>query len=132
MLKHLVIAAGSLAALAAASGGVRAADLGEVVPAPIPAAYCPAIGHSSIASLPTIGAMQDEVGARYSTAVVASENPRVIFNRSTRLEWAYSARVTCGIALGYLSTGEINVERLRKCECDYARMGDDVVIRALY
>ncbi|WP_046863563.1 hypothetical protein [Microvirga massiliensis] len=132
MLKHLVVAAGLLAALATASSGVRAADLGGVVPAPIPAAYCPAVGHSSIASLPTLGAMQAEVGARYSTAVIESENPRVIFNRAPRLEWAYSARATCGIALGYLSTGEVNVERLRKCECDYARMGDDVVVRALY
>ena len=132
MLKHLVVAAGSLAALATASSGVRAADLDGVVPAPIPAAYCPAVGHSSIAGLPTLGAMQAEVGARYETAVYESENPRVIFNRSPRLEWAYSARATCGIALGYLSTGEVNVERLRKCECDYARMGDDVVVRALY
>jgi hypothetical protein len=83
--------------------------------------YCPPPYRSRLASLP-FEEIQSQVAYRYSRSLDESERDRTVFNRSPRIVWAYAAQSACGIALGYLSTGEINVDRLRLCECHYARM----------
>jgi hypothetical protein len=84
-------------------------------------AYCPPQGHSSLAGLP-IDIIRTEVSGRYINSVDESEARRTVFSRSPRFVWAVASRQACGIALGYLSTGEINGERLWNCECYHARM----------
>ena len=105
-------------------GSARAADLAERPRALVrtQAVVCPVPGTSIIATRPSVTEMQAEVSARYVDAGMNSEIPPTVFNRSPRFIWASAARNACGIALGYLSTGEVNIERLWNCECYHARM----------
>ena len=100
--------------------GAQAADLDVRGPRLVHVGHC-AWNASGLASLP-IDAMREEVNARYVSSVEESESNRTVFSRSPRIIWAFESRQACGIALGYLSTGEINADRLRNCECFYARM----------
>ncbi len=85
-------------------------------------ALCPPVGASATATLPSLEAMRAAIGERYVNAVAASQDEGTIASRSPRLVWAVQARGACGIALGYLDTGEVNTDRLRACECTHARM----------
>jgi hypothetical protein len=82
---------------------------------------CSAAAASRFASVP-IEVIRDEMQSRYVNSVAESERDRTVFSRSPRVIWAYASRQACGIALGYLTTGEINLERLWNCDCYHARM----------
>jgi hypothetical protein len=105
-------------------GAATAADLGvgprialrRVAPT------CPPWGLSTIASSPSVADMQAEVSLRYADAGMNTEIPQTLVNRSPRVVWAFAARNACGIALGHLSAGEVNHQRLWNCECYHARM----------
>jgi hypothetical protein len=84
--------------------------------------YCPANGGSAIARLPTLDAMRTDAENLHASATAAFESERVRSSAAVTINWADMARITCGIAAGYLSTGEVNVERLNQCECNYERM----------
>lgn len=111
-------------ALGVASAPVRAADLQspktqrEVV-AP---GFCPAGQQSAIATLETLEAMQVQTRELYDSSVEVYERDSTHNSRSMRIKWADLARVTCGIAAGHLATGEVNVDRLSQCECNFVRM----------
>lgn len=84
--------------------------------------YCPASGQSAIARLPTLEAMRARTETLYAHSAATFESTQVQASRAVTVHWADLARITCGIAVGYLSTGEANEDRLNQCECNYARM----------
>lgn len=111
-----------------ASGAATAADIASHRPAKDAPAmrsvlrFCPAGRQSAIATLPTLEAMSIQTNELYETSLAVYESDRTQYSRSVKIKWADLARITCGIASGYLSGGEVNVERLSDCECNYARM----------
>lgn len=84
--------------------------------------FCPAERRSSIASMPTIEAMNAQANELYEISRGVFESDQTQSSRAMTLKWADLARITCGIAVGYLSGGEVNVDRLSDCECNYVRM----------
>jgi len=118
-IRGIAVAVGTLLAVVSCAPAIEVA----YAPAPIKAdPLCPVWGASTIAALPSLSDMRSAVWARYSRAVEESESDRTVYNRSPRLEWAYAARAACGAAYGYLSSGEVNSERLWNCECYSNRM----------
>lgn len=84
--------------------------------------FCPAERRSAIASMPTLEAMNTQTNELYEISRAIYESDRTQNSRAMTLKWADLARITCGIAVGYLSSGEVNVDRLSDCECNYVRM----------
>jgi len=108
----------SLAASVMAASAAVAADLPGYSPrADYSPDRCPAWGDSRIATLPTQADMSAQLNTLYATAVAETQDERTINNRSNRYVWAMAARNACGIAVGYISTGEVNSERFWNCEC---------------
>lgn len=120
-------AAGIFVLTMAVTGSAWAADFSG---APVYRSYgavCANPKVPSVMSLPTIQEMANEITARYVSAAQTSEMESVQASRTTRYQWALQARAACGIALGYLSTNEVNPDRLWNCECYYERMGGPVI-----
>lgn len=106
------------------SAGVSAADLERTHPAGTirTAAYCPSSHGSYIASLDGFDAMRRETARLYDAALAAFSDPRTQASRRSRHGWADLARISCGIAIGHLDSGEVELDRLNACECNYLRM----------
>ncbi len=79
-------------------------------------------GVSHIAALQSLNDMMAAAEARYDDSDRESQSPATIDNRSPRYVWAQAARTACGIAIGHLSSGEVDTQRLWNCECYHARM----------
>jgi len=111
-------------ALGVAVGQAQAADLAAPTTQREVASsgFCPAGQQSMIATLETLEAMQVQTRELYDTSVEVYERDSTHNSRSMRIKWADLARVTCGIAAGHLATGEVNVDRLSQCECNFVRM----------
>jgi hypothetical protein len=121
-MKYRYVLAMASAILSADFSVVHAADLGLYQPrTTFSRAACSTRQASHLAGLP-FETVRGEIHSRYRGAVAQSEDDRTMFNRSPRILWAFASRYSCGIALGYLATGELNFERLADCECHYARM----------
>lgn len=84
--------------------------------------FCPAGQQSAIATLDSLEAMQIQTRELYDTSVEVFESDSTHNSRSMRIKWADLARITCGIAAGHLASGEVNVDRLSQCECNFVRM----------
>ncbi len=84
--------------------------------------FCPAGQQSAIATLASLEAMQIQTRELYVTSVEVYERDSTHNSRSMQIKWADLARITCGIAAGHLASGEVNVDRLSQCECNYVRM----------
>lgn len=106
--------------VAGSLGSAAAADLGGYRTAP---SACGTWGYSELVSRydTDVNTLMSEVTRRYETALSLSERPEAS-GASERYTWAHAARGACGRAIGYLSTGEVNSERMWDCECYYARM----------
>lgn len=63
-----------------------------------------------------------EIGRRYDEAVAASEAEPVIYSRRQLWTWANETKVSCGKAIGYLESNEINAEQITQCDCFYGVM----------
>lgn len=111
-------------ALCASVGQSHAADLSAPMTQreTVVQGFCPAGQQSAIAALDTLEAMQIQTRELYDSSVEVYERDSTHNSRSMRIKWADLARVTCGIAAGHLATGEVNVDRLNQCECNYVRM----------
>jgi hypothetical protein len=86
------------------------------------AGYCPSGDGSFIATLGPIDAMRRQTTALYEEALANFTDRRVQASRASRHLWADLARITCGIAIGHLDGGEVEVSRLNACECNVVRM----------
>lgn len=63
-----------------------------------------------------------EVQKRYDQAVSTSEAEPVIYSRRHLWTWANETKVSCGKAIGYLASNEINEEQITQCDCFYGIM----------
>lgn len=63
-----------------------------------------------------------EIQRRYEQAVEASEAEPVIYNRRHLWTWANETKVSCGKAIGFLASNEINEEQITQCDCFYGIM----------
>ena len=109
------------------SASALAADLPErryVVEPPVKRAVaaCYPGAASSLALRGPASAIEPDVRALYVNALEISRRDSTEASVTERITWAYASRTACGIALGMLSLGEVNRERLWNCECYYARM----------
>jgi hypothetical protein len=114
-------------ALLFASTAALAADLPErrfvVEPVKRAVAACyPGGGVSALAQRGPASVIEPDVRALYTSALEVSRRDSTEASVTERITWAYASRTACGIALGMLSMGEVNGERLWNCECYYARM----------
>jgi hypothetical protein len=84
--------------------------------------FCPAGQQSAIATLASLDAMQIQTRELYLTSLEVYERDSTHNSRSMQIKWADLARITCGIAAGHLASGEVNIDRLNQCECNFVRM----------
>jgi hypothetical protein len=107
-----------------ASAQSKAADLG--IPMThrdaVAIRFCPAGQQSAIATLQSLEAMQVQTRELYATSVEIYERDSTHNSRAMQIKWADLARITCGIAAGHLASGEVNIDRLSQCECNFVRM----------
>ena len=66
--------------------------------------------------------LDDEINRRYEEAVATSQAEPVIYNRSQLWTWANETKVSCGKAIGFLASNEINAEQITQCDCFYGVM----------
>ena len=66
--------------------------------------------------------LDNEINTRYERAVKTSETDQVI-NENTHLwTWANETKVSCGKAIGFLASNEVNQEQITQCDCFYGIM----------
>ena len=63
-----------------------------------------------------------EIEKRYDQAVQTSEAEPVIYSRRHLWTWANETKVSCGKAIGFLKSNEINEEQITQCDCFYGIM----------
>jgi len=63
-----------------------------------------------------------EIEKRYDQAVQTSESEPVIYSRRHLWTWANETKVSCGKAIGFLKSNEINEEQITQCDCFYGIM----------
>lgn len=63
-----------------------------------------------------------EIEKRYEQAVATSEAEPVIYSRKHLWTWANETKVSCGKAIGFLASNEINQEQITQCDCFYGIM----------
>jgi len=63
-----------------------------------------------------------EIQRRYEQAVETSEAEPVIYSRRHLWTWANETKVSCGKAIGFLASNEINEEQITQCDCFYGIM----------
>lgn len=63
-----------------------------------------------------------EINRRYEEAVATSQAEPVIFSQRHLWTWANETKVSCGKAIGYLASNEVNQEQITQCDCFYGVM----------
>lgn len=63
-----------------------------------------------------------EVTRRYDRAVELSQTHSVIYSDRNLWNWANETKVSCGKAIGYLASGEVNAEQITQCDCFHGIM----------
>jgi hypothetical protein len=106
-----------------ATPSVFAADLAVRNAAPVSGPVCWDVSRPA-ASRPdlTFAVLQQTAQDHYSVSLEVSGSQSTIYSARPRFEWATEARIYCGMAVGYLASGEINDEAIGKCNCFYAQM----------
>ena len=66
--------------------------------------------------------LDDEINRRYEEAVATSQAEPVISNQRQLWTWANETKVSCGKAIGFLASNEINDEQITQCDCFYGVM----------
>ncbi len=111
MRKQLIVLAASFTLIASSSA--MSADLGR---------HCFSGDYRSSLVEQTRPDLDAEISRRYEEAVAASEAEPVIFSRRQLWTWANETKVSCGKAIGYLASDEINSEQITQCDCFYGVM----------
>jgi len=116
-LYHITVLA-MLFALPASAG---AADL---APYPAPAAQCPPPVYMAIPAMDQAhpDALLPEVQNRLSHAIELYQSESVVFNPGPVYTWAAATKLSCGKAIGFLRSREVNALQLNECDCFYRRM----------
>jgi hypothetical protein len=111
--KTLVIAATAVAFALAVVPASQAADIGG---------QCFSGQYSShLVNMPRPD-LDAEIEKRYETAVMTSEERSVIYRNHPLWTWANETKVSCGKAIGFLKSDEINDEQITQCDCFYGIM----------
>lgn len=66
--------------------------------------------------------LEVEINRRYEEAVAASQAKPVVYGQGHLWTWANETAVSCGKAIGFLSSNEINREQITQCDCFYGVM----------
>lgn len=69
-----------------------------------------------------IGKIRQMVQEHYDYSKKITEERPILFSMRPTFVWADSARVYCGMAVGYFKYDEFNDEAVGKCECFYQQM----------
>jgi hypothetical protein len=101
-----------------------AADLAPGFPPPQLHAQCPAPVYSFVPVLDQAdpGAILLDVETWYAHAIDVSQREDVVFNPSQAYTWAEATKLSCGRAIGFLRSHELNALQLNECDCFYRRM----------
>jgi hypothetical protein len=113
-------AATAILATMALSAPALAADYGGGQWAPTD--QCILITPSPIAELPSRSEIRDELDKRYFHAVDVASSNRAIYSTEPTFTWANHTKASCGKAIGYLKSGEVNLEMIDRCDCFHDRM----------
>ncbi|MBK5264747.1 MAG: OmpA family protein [Alphaproteobacteria bacterium] len=66
--------------------------------------------------------LKSEVQTRYDAALAATLADDVRRSEDTRFTWASEAKVQCGIALGFLKSGNVDEDSVNRCDAFSARL----------
>lgn len=66
--------------------------------------------------------LDSEIDMRYEKAVETAQMEPVINKDSPLYTWANETKVSCGKAIGFLASNEINQEQITQCDCFYGIM----------
>jgi hypothetical protein len=116
-----------LAMLFALPAGAGAADLGPGVsyPGPCAAPVYASVPQALDAGVPdqaSLNSLRIDVQHRYSHAIELSQSEAIVFNPGSVYTWAEATKLSCGKAIGYLASNEVNALQLNECDCFYRRM----------
>lgn len=102
-------------------GYAVAADLGAP---PALSGQCPAPVYATTLVLDQAdpGAILLDVQHMYSHAIEVSQRQDIIFSPSQAYTWAEATKLSCGKAIGYLRSRELDALQLNECDCFYRRM----------
>jgi OmpA-OmpF porin, OOP family len=64
--------------------------------------------------------LRSELGARYDTAIAATQAPDVVRSEDARFFWASETKVQCGIAIGFTKHNIKDADSINKCD-DFSR-----------
>ena len=111
-----------LAMLLLLPASAGAADLAPGVPPPH--AQCPAPVYSFVPAPGQAdpGAILLDVETWFAHSIEVSQRVDVVFSPSQAYTWAEATKLSCGKAIGFLRSHEVNVLQLHECDCFYRRM----------
>jgi hypothetical protein len=109
-------------ALVAPMAWFGAAGAADLTGPGVTAQRCMQITHSPISDLPSQEAIKVELDNRYMHAVDVAGSERAYSSLQPIFTWANHAKAECGKAIGFLASGEVNVEMIDRCDCFYDRM----------
>lgn len=117
----------SLAMLLVLPASAGAADLGPYAGACFAPVYASVPVESSLPmGAPDHASMEilwNDLHRRYFHAIELSQQRQaVIFNPSQLYTWAEATKLSCGKAIGYLNSHEVNVLQVNECDCFHRRM----------
>jgi outer membrane protein OmpA-like peptidoglycan-associated protein len=79
----------------------------------------------------SVGALEDEIGQRYNSALTLTRDGAAIAADDPRYLWASQAKAQCGIALGFLKSSTKDPVSIGKCADAALRMNQQRVAEAL-
>lgn len=115
----------SLAMLLALPASAGAADLGPYPGACVAPVYASVPIQGEAVGAPDHASMEilwNDLHRRYFHAIELSQSQAVIFSQSQVYTWAEATKLSCGKAIGYLNSNEVNVLQVNECDCFYRRM----------
>lgn len=98
-----------------------AADLGPGV-RPHGYTVCQPGVPSPILAQPNMVGILAEVHQRYVHAVDVAQRKSVVFSPSQVYTWAEASKLSCGKAIGFLNSSEVNPSQITECDCYHSRM----------
>lgn len=110
-----------LAMLLVVPAGAGAADLGAP---PQLYSQCPAPVYSAVPVLDQAdpAAVLVDVEQRLNHAIEVSQREAIIFSPSQAYTWAEATKLSCGKAIGFLRSHEMNALQINECDCFHRRM----------
>ena len=111
-----------LAMLLVLPASAGAADLGPGAPPPHAQCAAPVYSFVPVLAQTDPGVILVDVENWYEHAIDVSQREDVVYNPSQAYTWAEATKLSCGKAIGFLRSHELNALQLNECDCFYRRM----------